>query len=495
MKKIPYGIKQTLMAVLWLAVITLTLTAFLIPSYAAGASITVGSAQSTDGSGYYKIPISISGVTLSAGKSIDISLEYNNISFAIEKTEFSSSVKSYGSVSNVFPYNIKIKAGSSSLKLDGTVCTVYFKSQGTVAVSDYMIKASVSGASASVTHGKISVTCEHSYEIESTVAPTCTADGYTVEKCTKCGEYTRNKKDDALGHDNELVRTVAPDCTQHGYEIYECKRCHLPDRVEGEAPLDHEWGVDGINVVAPTCSQRGYTEYKCLRDGCDFTERGDYTETTPHTAGEKTVIESTCQKHGSESIYCTQCGFLINETPLALVPHDFEDTIVEPTCASPGYTYRKCRECHVERRENPISKIEHSYTSVIEKKADCVSSGRKKFTCVCGEAYVEEIPMLGHNYVEKSLTSEGGTDTEMITTYVCTECGASRPQVLPIGGMLGDDIWGDDLDITSASELKKMSGRSVLLVNIALVLVGFALLGVIVILIQKLALERKGRIK
>lgn len=483
------GIKRMLMAVLSLAVIVVALTLAILPSHAAGASVVIGSAQSTDSSGYYKIPIDISGVTLSAGKSIDISLTYNNIRFAIEKTEFASSVKSYGSVTAGNPYNIKIKAGSSSLKLSGTVCTVYFKSQGTVAVSDNMINATVTGVSASVTTGMISVTCDHDYKVESTVSPTCTENGYTVEKCTKCGEYTRNKKDDALGHDNELVRTVEPDCTQYGYEIYECKRCHLPSIVEGEAPLGHEPGLDGINIVEPTCSQRGYTEYKCLRDGCDFTERRDYTDTVPHTAGEKTVIESTCQKHGSESVYCTQCGFLMSEISLELVPHDFEDTVIEPTCTVPGYTYRKCRECHVERREHHVAKTEHFYTEVIEKKADCTSSGRKKFTCVCGDSYVEEIPMLEHNYTQI------GDGSEIITTSVCTECGASRPQVLPMGGTSGENAWESDLDITSPSDLGKMSGRTVLIVNMTLVLMCFACLGVISIFVQKLIAERKGRSK
>ncbi len=487
MNKMRIGIKRWLMATLSLAVIIVALTLSLVPSHAAGASVSVGSVDSTDSSGYYKIPITVSGVTLSSGKTLDISLIYNNLSFKIEKAEFSSSYKSYGSVNAGYPYNVKIKAGSSSLKLDGVVCTVYFKSIGTPSVGDHMINANVSGATASVSSGKISVTCAHSFEVESTISPNCTEEGYTLEKCSKCGEYTRNKKADALGHDNDLVRTVEPDCVQHGYKIYECKRCHLPSVVEGEAPLGHEYGLGDFTVVAPTCSQRGYTEYTCLRVGCDVTDKRDYTDTIDHTPSEVSVIESTCQKHGSESIYCTQCGFLMSEVSLELVPHDFEDSIVEPTCTSPGYTYRKCRECHVERREDPTAKIEHSYYSVIEKKADCESSGRKKFTCICGESYVEEIPMLGHNYVE---TSSEENDN-MITTYICTECGASRPQVLPIGGETGGDIWGDGLDLSSPSELKAMSGRSVLVVNITLVLVAFALVGVIAILIQRLVSEKK----
>ena len=491
MKKRRSGIKQWLMTVLSLAVVIVALTISFVPSHAASASVLVGSADSTDGSGYYKIPITVSGVTLSSGKSIDISLVYNNLSFKIENTEFSSSIKSYGSVTAGHPYNIKIKAGSSSLKLDGVVCTVYFKGVGIPSVGDYMINASVSGVTASVSAGKISITCAHSYEVESTVAPTCTVEGYTLEKCSKCGEYTRNKKDDALGHDYELVRTVEPDCTQHGYEIYNCKRCRLPSIVEGEPPLGHEYGIEDFEVVEPTCAQRGYTEYRCLRDGCEVTDKRDYTDTIDHTPGEPSIIESTCQKHGSNSVYCTQCGFLISETSLELVPHDFEDTVVEPSCSSQGYTHRKCRECHVERREDPVPKTEHIYTSSIEKKADCDTSGRKKFTCICGESYVEEIPMLGHNYVEKSVTSEDGSGTDMITTYVCTECGASRPQVLPIGGASDKDIWGDGLDLSSPSDLKGLSGRSVLIVNITLVLVAFSLVGVITILIQKLIAERK----
>ncbi len=470
-----------------------------LSSYAAGASVFVGSAVSTNSDGYYEIPITLSGVSLTAGKSIEIELSYNNIAFSIAKTTFSSSVKSYASASGTNPYHIKITAGSSALKPSGVVCTVYLEPTGILEVKDYHINVSkVSGVSASTSQGTISVTCSHTYEAYSTVESTCTVGGYTIERCSICKEYRRTGQRTPLGHDYKEIDTVEPDCVQHGYTVEECSRCKLRNIIEGEPPLGHEYGQGDCTVIDPTCAMQGYTEYRCLRDGCDATKRIDYTEKTDHIGGDTVIIESTCQKHGSENTYCIHCGILVDEKTLELVPHEFKDTVIEPTCTTPGYTYRKCLACNTVRRENQIAMLPHSYTSVLEKAADCVSSGRIKYICSCGNGYTEEIPCLGHSYIKESII-DATEESEGMITYVCTVCGDTRPQIVPIGSVKPDDQNGNLLDVKSSDTRDRLSGRETLLLYIILIIICFTILVAVAIIIKrmtkKLILSKKHRIK
>ena len=486
LKKVRCAAKQTLSMLLFTVFFCIFFLTSQLSSYAASASVSVGSATSTNSDGYYEIPITLSGVSLAAGKSIEIELSYNNLAFSIAKTSFASSVKSYASASGSNPYHIKITAGSSTLKPSGVVCTVYLEPKGVLEVKDYHINVSkVSGVSASTTHGVISITCSHTYIAYSTVESTCTVGGYTLERCSICSEYRRSTQKEPLGHDYKEIDTVEPDCIQHGYTVEECNRCHLRNIIEGEAPLGHEYGIGDYTVVAPTCAMQGYTEYRCLRDGCDASKREDYTEKTDHVGGDAVIIESTCQKHGSENTYCIYCGIIVDEKTLDLVPHEFEDTVVEPTCTTPGYTYRKCSACNTVRRENQVEMIAHSYTSMVEKEADCVSSGRIKYICPCGSSYTEEIPSPGHSYVKESVI-DPTEESEGMITYVCTECGYTKPQIVPIGSDQSGGQDNDALDVKDDSARNKLSGREMLLLYIIIIIACVALLVAAVILAKKI---------
>ncbi len=480
--------KHSLFAVIFCAFSIILFLTSSFSSYAASASVTVGSASSTNTSGQYEIKINLSDVSLSSGKSIDIALEYNNMAFSIVKTTFSSSVKSYASAGSTGdnPYHIIIKAQSGTLKPSGTVCTVYFKPQGTLSVRDYYINASVSGVSANVTSGVISVTCSHSFGVDSKVESSCTVGGYTIERCTKCGEYRQTQQKEPLGHDYKQINTVEPDCTQHGYTIEECTRCHLPNTVEGDPPLGHEIGIGKMTVVPPTCAQQGYTQYECLREGCSHVERTDYTDTVPHVEGDPVPVAPTCQRQGSENIYCAYCGIILEEKILDIVPHDFEDTLVEPTCTSPGYTHRECKSCHIVRREKSIDMIEHSYISIVEKEADCTSEGRVKYICFCGDSYTEKIPELGHSNIKESVI-DATDESEGLETSVCIRCGNKTTQVLPVGSAPSDKNTKTDdlLDAQNTNIPRKLSGRETLLLYIFFIITCVAALVAAVILVKR----------
>lgn len=456
-------------------------------SYAATAKVTVGNVSSANSDGYYAVSISVSDLSLSAKGSIDIALSYNNLAFTVVKTEFASSVKKYGSVgkSGDNPYHIKITAGSSALKPSGEICIVYFEAIGLPSLGKYDIVPTVTlsdGASVKATAGSISVNCSHSYEKHSTVEPSCTTDGYTLERCTKCEGYRKTNKVNAVGHDFKVKDNVAPNCTQNGYTVEECTRCSVHNIIDGDPPLGHEFGLEEFNVIAPTCSSEGYTEYYCLREGCDGTNRVDYTEKTEHIMGEAVVTDSTCQKHGNKKFYCTHCGVFMAEERLELVPHIFDDILVPPSCTSKGYTLRICKVCKTVRREEPVDKLEHSYTSVTERAATCAQEGRIKHICACGDYYIESLPALGHEYKKQSVI-EPTQDSDGIIKYECDVCGATYTETVKYDDGSSND--GNSLDIENPDAKGRLSGKNRLVFSVVIIIVAVVAMGAVILLIKK----------
>ena len=68
--------------------------------------------------------------------------------------------------------------------------------------------------------------CDHEYAVTKEKAPTCTASGYTIYKCSICGDtYTDTFK--ALGHDWQLIESTPSNSGEEspGYTLYRCSRC------------------------------------------------------------------------------------------------------------------------------------------------------------------------------------------------------------------------------------------------------------------------------
>ena len=104
--------------------------------------------------------------------------------------------------------------------------------------------------------------CDHSNpSVEIIVAPTCTESGYTVSKCSYCGEEygPHTNITDALGH-QFVETTVAPTCTESGYTVQKCSVCgeETGERTNLVAPLGHEYknGVC-IRCGAPEPQENG----------------------------------------------------------------------------------------------------------------------------------------------------------------------------------------------------------------------------------------------
>ena len=181
--------------------------------------------------------------------------------------------------------------------------------------------------------------------VDTVVAPTCTAQGYTLHKCSVCGEETKDTYTDALGHEygEWVIDKPATEDTE-GSKHRDCIRgddtqtavipqlshVHTPGAAvkENEVPatceaegsydevvrctkdneiistkhhvipaLGHKWKA--TKVVAPTYESEGYTEYVCENDP-SHTKKGDYTAKLD---GVKLTVNGKYSSYGSVEGY------------------------------------------------------------------------------------------------------------------------------------------------------------------------------------------------
>jgi hypothetical protein len=202
---------------------------------------------------------------------------------------------------------------------------------------------------------------------ENVVPATCTTDGSydEVVRCTEDNEIisTKHHVIPATGH--KFVDTVvAPTCTAQGYTLHKCSVCGEETKDAYTDALGHEYGEWVIDTPA-TENTEGSKHRDCVR--------GDDTQTavipklthvhTPGAAVRENEVPATCTTDGSydEVVRCTKDNEIIS-TKHHVIPalgHDWKvKEVVAPTYESEGYTLEECANCHETRKTNPTAKLE-----------------------------------------------------------------------------------------------------------------------------------------
>ena len=157
------------------------------------------------------------------------------------------------------------------------------------------------------------------------VAPTCIADGYTLEFCIRCGysnKLTNPETDLALNHDY-AEDVIAATCTADGSVTYTCLRdgCNHTYTVVIKA-LNHNYVIE--DSADATCSAVGFVSYVCDREGCD----ASYSEVLSQLEHimDSAVTAPTCSDGGYTTHFCTRegCGYSYTDTPTAPAGHSYE---------------------------------------------------------------------------------------------------------------------------------------------------------------------------
>ena len=256
----------------------------------------------------------------------------------------------------------------------------------------------------------------HSYEA-SVVAPTCEKDGYTNHVCSVCGDSYRDNYVDAAGH--QYTDTVtAPTCTASGYTTHTCSVCGH-SYVDSVVPATGHTYTE--SVTAPTCTASGYTTHTCSVCGHSYID--SVVPATGHDYVWQITRVPTCTAEGVKTFTCSHCGDSY-DVALAKADHTYEAVVTAPTCTNNGYTTHTCSVCGDSYVDSIVPATGHSYDAVVTAPT-CTNAGHTTHTCsVCGDSYVDSIvPATGHSY--EAVVTAPTCDKMGYTTYTCSVCGDS----------------------------------------------------------------------
>lgn len=233
---------------------------------------------------------------------------------------------------------------------------------------------------------------EHHYA-QTVVAPTCTTDGYTINKCTDCELEYYSDNVSKLGHNYNFSKTVTSTCTAQGYDMYSCTRCNNTEKRNTISALGHNYQYQ--RTVAPTCLSQGYDLYKCTR--CTSTENRNKISAKGHSCSFTKTVEPTCTSQGYDLYTCSVCNATEKRNTVSSTGHNYEEKSNTATCTDAGVKTTVCSKCG-DTKTTDVSALGHSYSKVYTAPT-CTKSGGYTNTCSrCGDITYNVYEKYGHDY-------------------------------------------------------------------------------------------------
>lgn len=218
-----------------------------------------------------------------------------------------------------------------------------------------------------------------------TEAATCKKEGTKTYTCKNCGE-TKTESIPKTEHqwDNGKVTKEAT-CKEEGSKTYTCSICG-DTKTEAIPKKDHTWDEGKVTKKA-TCTEDGLKVYTCKN--CGETKE-EILKATGHQHTEvRNEKKATCTEEGySGDIYCTDCGELIKKgSATEKTDHNWKVTSEEKaTCEKDGSKTFTCTECG-ETKTETTPKTGHKFSNWKTVKAQSIYSGAvQERTCnSCGK--------------------------------------------------------------------------------------------------------------
>lgn len=285
----------------------------------------------------------------------------------------------------------------------------------------------------------------HSY-VDTVTSPTCTANGYTVHKCS-CGDTKTDSYTKMLGH---------------SYQGGICVRCGVLE--------DHKHDFKQT-VTAPTCISEGFTTYTCA---CGESYKKNYVSALEHKPELKNEKKAGCLKGGyTGDEVCTVCGkvFKAGSVILALGHSTELRNEKAATCVNGGYTGDLvCVRCgDIIEQGKATAAAGHKFFGGKCSVCDAQESGSKPVEAksfddvIPGTFYYDAVMWAVKNNITKgtgaSTFSPGdGCTRFQIVTFLWRACGcptaataASFSDVSPSDSFYEAVLWAVERGITKGT--------------------------------------------
>lgn len=165
-----------------------------------------------------------------------------------------------------------------------------------------------------------------------------TEGSYTVTVTNEYGLSTT--KTFSITHNYVIVQIVEPTCTTKGYSVFKCTSCG--DEYEGNVKLAFGHNYD-VETIEATCTTYGCIKHTCLN--CGDTYETDVRTALGHKYTE-TTKEATCTEDGGQLHTCTVCGYEYLTDTVKATGHDYTTRVVrEPHCETAGERIFHCEKC------------------------------------------------------------------------------------------------------------------------------------------------------
>lgn len=179
---------------------------------------------------------------------------------------------------------------------------------------------------------------------EVTKEATCKAEGVRTYTCSICKDTKTEvipKKEHSF--DEGKIQKEAT-CTEDGLKIYTCKACgETKEEVLKATGHQH---TEVRDEKKATCTEEGYSGDTYCTDCGELIKKGSVTEKADHNWKVTSEEKATCEKDGSKTFTCTECG----ETKTEIAPktgHKFSNwkTVKAQSIYSGAVQERTCNVC------------------------------------------------------------------------------------------------------------------------------------------------------
>ncbi len=215
---------------------------------------------------------------------------------------------------------------------------------------------------------------------------------------------------------------VAPTCDAEGYTLNSCANCAFQFKTDFVPPTGHTLST---TVFSPTCTEDGYTYYHCT---CGYMFNSNYTAPLGHSWKDKEVISPSCDSVGHTVKQCSACGVLYEDRFTEPLGHSFTKTIVSPSCTAEGYTLNQCGTCELSYKNDFTVPTGHTFTSETVYPTR-LTGGALTQSCSCGYSYSNPIyysDVFYGAYVSNQTALAKGVDVS-VYQHVKNADGTYRP--------------------------------------------------------------------